>query len=148
MELFLLNSWPSIEKLLIQNVSNFYQQVQKWFWKQEIELSKQEMKWSKQEMELFLLFPDFWSKNFLYKMFLTFKNNTKTCFENIIWNYFNRKRNFCHTRPNLKSNLVWILQVLTCKLGHGMAWLCEGITTHPSTRCYHMQAACWDSLQT
>ena len=40
------------------------------------------------------------------------------------------KCQFCHTRPNLESNLVWILQVLTCKLGHGVAWLCEG-TTHP-----------------
>ena len=25
---------------------------------------------------------------------------------------------YCHTRPNLESNLTWILQDLTCKLGH------------------------------
>ena len=37
--------------LLSQNVSNFNQWVENWFWKQEMELSKQ-------EMELFLLFPD------------------------------------------------------------------------------------------
>ena len=44
-----------IKKLLLQNVSNLYQQVQNWFWKPEMELSKQEMELSKQEMELFLL---------------------------------------------------------------------------------------------
>ena len=37
-----------IKKLLLQNVSNFYQRVQNWLCKQEMELSKQ-------EMELFLL---------------------------------------------------------------------------------------------
>ena len=55
----------------MQKVSNFYQQVQNWFWKQEIELSKQ-------EMELFLLLPDLQSKNFFYKKFLTFQNESKT----------------------------------------------------------------------
>ena len=54
-------AWPQLEtqlakthlikKLLLQNVSNFYQRVQNGFWKQEMELSKQ-------EMELFLLYPD------------------------------------------------------------------------------------------
>ena len=32
------------------------------------------MELSKQEMELFLLFPDLWSKNFFYEIFLTFTN--------------------------------------------------------------------------
>ena len=36
------------------------------------------MESSKQEMELFLLFPDLWSKNFFYKMFLTFTKESKT----------------------------------------------------------------------
>ena len=41
-----------------------------------IELSKQEMELSKQEMELFLLFPDLRLKNFFYKMFKSFPNNS------------------------------------------------------------------------
>ena len=57
------------------------------FWKQKMELSKQ-------EMELFLLFPDLWSKNFFYKMFLNFINEFKPGFENRKWNYPNRKWNF------------------------------------------------------
>ena len=50
----------------------FYQWVQNWFWKQ--------------ELELFLLLPDLRSKNFFYKMFLTFTNESKTGFENRIEN--------------------------------------------------------------
>ena len=68
-------SWPPIKKLLLQKVSNFYKRIQNLFWKQEIELSKQ-------EMELFLLLPDLQSKNFFYKKFLTFQNESKTGFEN------------------------------------------------------------------
>ena len=67
-------SWPLIKKLILQNVSNFYQRVQNWVWKQEMELSKQ-------EMELFLLFPDLQSKTFFYKMFLNFINEVKAGFE-------------------------------------------------------------------
>ena len=52
------------------------------------------MELSKQEMELFLLFPDFRLKNFFYKMFLSFNNDTKTGFENRKWNYPNRKWNY------------------------------------------------------
>ena len=44
-------SWPLIKKLLLQKVANFYNGVQNWCWKEEIELSKH-------EMELFILFPD------------------------------------------------------------------------------------------
>ena len=44
-------------------------------------------------MELFLLLPDLQSKNFFYKKFLTFKNESKTGFENRKWNYPNRKWN-------------------------------------------------------
>ena len=40
------------------------------------------MELSKQEMELFLLFPDLWSKNFFYKKFLTFTMESKTGVEN------------------------------------------------------------------
>ena len=47
-----------------------------------MELSKQEIELSKQEMELFLLLPDLQSKNFFYKKFLTFQNESKTGFEN------------------------------------------------------------------
>ena len=36
---------------------------------------------------LFLLFPDFRLKNFFYKMFLSFNNDTKNGFENRKWNY-------------------------------------------------------------
>ena len=36
----------------------------------------------KQEMELYLLFCDFRLKNFFYKMFLGFNNDTKNGFEN------------------------------------------------------------------
>ena len=91
-------AWPQLEtqlgkKLLLQNVSNFYQRVQNWFWKQEMELSKQ-------EMELFLLFPDLRLKNFFYKMFLNFINEFKAGFENRKWNYPNRKWNY----PNRKWN--------------------------------------------
>ena len=38
------------------------------------------MELSKQEMELFLPLPGLWSKNFFYKMFLTFNNDTKNSF--------------------------------------------------------------------
>ena len=34
------------------------------------------MELSKQEMELFLLYPDLWSKNFFYEMFLNFINES------------------------------------------------------------------------
>ena len=54
-------SWPLIKKLILQKVSNFYNGVQNWCWKEEMDLSKQ-------EMELFLLFPDHWSNNFFYKI--------------------------------------------------------------------------------
>ena len=47
-----------------------------------MELSKQEIELSKQEMELFLLLPDLQSKNIFYKKFPTFKNESKTDFEN------------------------------------------------------------------
>ena len=56
-----------------------------------MEFSKQEIELSKQEMELFLLLPDLQSKNFFYKKFLTFKNKSKTGFENRKWNFSNRK---------------------------------------------------------
>ena len=45
-------------------------------------------------MELFLLLPDLQSKNFFYKKFVTFKNESKTGFENRKWNYLNRKWNY------------------------------------------------------
>ena len=41
---------------------------------------KEEMELSKRGIELFLILPHPQSKNFFYKMFLTFKNDTKTCF--------------------------------------------------------------------
>ena len=43
--------------------------------------------------EIFI-FPDLWSKNFFYKMFLTFTNKSKTGFENRKLNYPNRKWNY------------------------------------------------------
>ena len=55
---------------------------------------KLEMELFQQEMELFLLFPDFWSQNLFYKMFITFNNDTKTGFENRKWNYFSYFLNF------------------------------------------------------
>ena len=80
-------SWPLIKKLILQKVSNFYNGVQNWCWKEEMNLSKQ-------EMELFLLFTDHWSKNFFYKMFLNFINEFKAGFENRKWNYPNREWNY------------------------------------------------------
>jgi len=47
-----------------------------------MELFKQEIELSKQEMELISLLPDLQSKNFFYKKFLTFQNESKTGFEN------------------------------------------------------------------
>ena len=47
------------------------------------------MELCKQEMELFLLLTDLQSKNFFYINFLTFKNESKTGFENRKWNYLN-----------------------------------------------------------
>ena len=61
-----------MKKIVLQNVYHFYQGVQNWFSKQEMELSKQEMELFKQEMELFYLLPGLWLKNFFYKMFLIF----------------------------------------------------------------------------
>ena len=91
---------PLIKKLLLQNVTNYYQGVQNWFSKQEMELSKQEMELSKQEMELFLSLPCFWSKNFFYNIFSIFTNEFKIGFQNRKWNYPNRKWNY----PNRKLN--------------------------------------------
>ena len=51
-------------------LSNFYNWVQNWCWKEEMDSSKQ-------EMELVLLFPDRWSNNFFYKMFLNFISEVK-----------------------------------------------------------------------
>ena len=56
-------SRPLIRKLLWQNVSHFYQGLQNWFLKQDMELFKQ-------EMGLFLPLPVLWSKNFFNKNFL------------------------------------------------------------------------------
>ena len=62
-------------KIVLKTVNIIIQtgNVQNWFEIQEIELSKQ-------EMELFLLLPDLQSKNFFYKKFLTFRNESKTGF--------------------------------------------------------------------
>ena len=38
----------------------------------------------------------------------------------LLSNYF-----FAKLGPNLKSNFAWILQVLTCKLGHAVALFCR-----------------------
>ena len=51
-------------------MSNYYQQLQNWFWKQEKELSKQ-------KMDLLLLLPDLQSKNFFYKTFSIFTRDFK-----------------------------------------------------------------------
>ena len=65
----------SDKKTSFKKGSNFYNGVQNWCWKEKMDLSKQ-------EMELFLLFPDHWSNNFFYKMFLNFINEVKAGFEN------------------------------------------------------------------
>ena len=66
---------PLTKKLLLQHLLHIYQGIQNLF-------SKQEMELFKQEMELFILLPDLQSKNFFYKKFPTFKNESKTGFEN------------------------------------------------------------------
>ena len=80
-------SCPLIKNLLLQKVFNFYKGVQNWCWKEEMDLSKQ-------GKELFLLFPDHWSNNFFYKMFLNFINEVKAELENRKKNYPNRKWNY------------------------------------------------------
>ena len=80
-------STPLIKKLLLHNVTHLIQGVQKWFLKQEMELSKQ-------EMELFLPLPGLWSKNFFYKMFLICSKGFKFDFQNRKWNNPNRKWNY------------------------------------------------------
>ena len=52
-------SWPLIRKLLLQNVSHFYQGVRIQFFKQEMEIFKQ-------DMDLFLHFQVSDKKNFFY----------------------------------------------------------------------------------
>ena len=79
MEVFLLLSELQSKRLL-QNVCNFYQQVQNWFWKQEMESSEQEMESSEQEMELFFLLSELQSKNIFNKMFLIFTTEFETGF--------------------------------------------------------------------
>ena len=58
-------SWPLIKKLILQNVSHFYQGVR-------IQIFKQEMEIFKQDMDLILHFQVSDQKNFFYKMFLMF----------------------------------------------------------------------------
>ena len=126
---------PLIKKLLLQNVTNYYQGVQNWFSKQEMELSKQEMELSKQEMELFLSLPCFWSKNFFYNIFSIFTKEFKIGFQNRKWNYPNRKWNyFSHFQasdektffitysPYLPRNSKWIF-----KTGNGIIQTGNGI---------------------
>ena len=64
------------------------------------------MELSKQEMELVLLLPELQSKNFFYKMFLTFINESKTSFVNRKWNYPHRKWNYL-TQKFFRLNFFW-----------------------------------------
>ena len=92
-KLFDLIRWGSysinqlIKKHLLQNVFCLVWGFLNRFWKQEMELSKQ-------EMEIFLPLPDFWLKNFFYKMFFIQSEEFKTGFRNRKWNYLNRKWNY------------------------------------------------------
>ena len=45
-------------------------------------------------MELFLLFPDLGLKNFFYKRFPIFTEDSKTSFRNRKWNYLTKKWNY------------------------------------------------------
>ena len=80
---YLSHFQASDQKLLIQDVSHFYQGVWDCF-------SKQEMELSKQEMELFIPFPGLWSKNFFYNIFSILTKDFKIGFQNRKWNYANR----------------------------------------------------------
>ena len=60
------------------------------------------MELSNQEMELFLLFPDLGSKNFLNKIFTIFTKESKSSFTNKKWNHPNRKWNY-FSFPDLGS---------------------------------------------
>ena len=64
------------------------------------------MELSKQEMEIFLLFPDLRSKNFFYKMFLTFTNDFKIGFQIRKLNYFS-----CFLTSNQKKSNTKCLQL-------------------------------------
>ena len=91
---------PLMKKIVLQNVSHFYQGIQNWFSKQEMELSKQEMELFKQEMELFHPLPDIWSKNLFYKMSHIFTKEFKIDFQNRKCNYPNRKWNYLNRKWN------------------------------------------------
>ena len=85
---------------------------------------------SKQEIEVVLLFPNLGPT--IYFPFLPQSPTNKK------WNCLNRKWNYCHTRSQLGIQLVWILQVLTCKLGpEGLVYVrVHRPAGRPPTRCY------------
>ena len=86
------------------------------------------MELSKQEMELFLLLPEFQSKNFFYKMFLAFDNESQIGFENRKENYF-----FYFLSSNQKTSLTksFVLLLVSPKLilktGNGIIKAGNGI---------------------
>ena len=45
---------------------------------------------------------------------------------------------YCHTRPNLESNLTWILQDLTCKLGHEVVLFSARMTRPDPTHQFQL----------
>ena len=76
-----------MKKLLLQNVSYFYQIFYKLISKTGIELFEQ-------EMELFHLLLGLISKDFFHKMFLILIKEFKINFQNRKWNYPTRKWNY------------------------------------------------------
>ena len=96
-------SW--VTHLLIH--PQYWQGVQNWF-------SKQEMELSKQEMELFLPLLDLWSKNLFYYICSKWTKDFKIDFQNKKWNHPNRKWNFFSTsRPLIKNLLLQHLLHIT-----------------------------------
>ena len=67
-------------------------------------------------MELFLLHQDLQSRNFFYKIFLTFTSESKTGFKNRKWNYFSYflSYNQKHLLQNF-SNFYQQVQNWSCK---------------------------------
>ena len=76
------------------------------------------MELSIQEVELFFLFPDLRSKNFIYKIVLTFTEESKTGFENRKWNYPYRKWNYFSYffTSNQKTSFTKCLKLLPTSL--------------------------------
>ena len=83
------------QKLLLQNIPHFYQEVQNW-------LSKQELELSKEEIELFLQIPGFLSKTSFMKYYSFFPGlHSKTAFTKYFL-FLPRGLQYCFSKQDMK----------------------------------------------